>query len=279
MHQLPIPMKGYGKACVLYDGWLLIWLLIDAQYQGQVFEDSFVEFNDDKIVLPVLRNHPTLRLPFSRSSSPNTSEPSCGGIIRRISSKEPSSPASSDYQFPSKSQLVCVPSPNYYTTNASNIPTFDSSPMPTSIPPHVSVQIPQPHPVNPMTQPMQPTMPMTFTPNMLTMPTMPQMTYDEPNSFLSPSDSPATDFLDTWFASYSVPDQSTSVAQSAQNFEDLFFDMDGASSWTRASSLRCYRTNSLRQLKRTFTVPPSNESIPNSRLASFVLINMNSEEH
>jgi hypothetical protein len=231
MHQQPIPMKAQGKTCVLCYGWLLIWLLVDAQYQGQAFEDSFVQFNDDNIVSPGLRDDPTLRSPFSLSSSPNTSESSYGGSSRRNSSEEPNSPASSDYQLPAKSQ----PSLQYYSTNATNIPTFDSSIIPQFNTPHVSVQIPQPQLVNPTTQPMQPLMPMTFTPNMptmLTMPTMPLMTYDEPNSFLSPSDSPATDFLDAWFASYSVPDQSASVAQSAQNSEELFFDMDEASSWT-----------------------------------------------
>jgi hypothetical protein len=231
MYELPIPMKAYGKTCVIYDGWILIWLPIEAQYQGKAFEDSFVQFNDDNVGLPGLRDDLTLRSPFSLSSSPNISESFYGGTSKRNSSEEPNSPTSSHYQLPIKSQ----PSPQYYPTNATTIPTFDSSLIPQFNTPHVSVQIPQSQLVSPTTQPMQPLMPMTFTPNMpnmLTMPTMPQMTYDEPNSFLSPSDSPATDFLDAWFASYSGPDQSAPVAQSTQNSEEFLFDMDEASSWT-----------------------------------------------
>ncbi|PVF92891.1 hypothetical protein CPB86DRAFT_145987 [Serendipita vermifera] len=170
------------------------------------------------------------------SSSPITSESSFGGTSRRNSSEEPTSPATPDYQLPSRSQSIFTPSPNINNANSntSDIQTLDSTFMPAAMPVPVSVL---PSPSQPTIQLMQPNTFMPFMssmstmPPMINMPNMQTMTYNDPNALTSPLDSPPTDFIDTLFSSCPPLEHPVPVPHFTQNCEDMLFDLDEIAVW------------------------------------------------
>ncbi|PVF92892.1 hypothetical protein CPB86DRAFT_819258, partial [Serendipita vermifera] len=203
----------------------------DAQDQEKAFEDSyFGHYNAASMQLFV----PDL-CDEALSSAPSTSEPSFGGISRRNSSEEPTSPATSDYQLPSRSQCIFTPSPNINNTNSntSDIQTLDSTFMPALMPVPVSVL---PSPSQPTIQRMQPNTFMPFMSSMSTMSTMPPMpnmqtmTYNGTTPLTSALDSPPTDFIDTLFSSCPL-EHPAPVPLFTQNCEDMLFDLDDFTVW------------------------------------------------